>query len=167
MSDINPEQMQLPLLFRPRDKSTGRGAPNPQAMVEEFHERTGAAIEHVDLDVIALRVKLLEEEYIELRDELIAAQKYVALGEPIKNLAEIAKESADLMYVVFGTDVSFGIDGVKAFRRVHESNMSKLVDGKAVLRYDGKVLKGPDYQEPDMTGTYNEGSSHGGSSQKD
>ena len=36
--------------------------------------------------------------------------------------------------------------------RVHQSNLSKLDDeGKPVLRADGKVLKGPNYQPPDLT----------------
>ena len=36
--------------------------------------------------------------------------------------------------------------------RVFESNMSKLDDqGKPIYREDGKVLKGPNYQPPDLT----------------
>jgi len=39
----------------------------------------------------------------------------------------------------------------EAFKRVHESNMSKLgEDGKPIYREDGKVLKGPNYKEPDL-----------------
>jgi len=37
----------------------------------------------------------------------------------------------------------------EAFKRVHESNMSKLgEDGKPLLRADGKILKGPNYKPP-------------------
>lgn len=40
----------------------------------------------------------------------------------------------------------------EAFERVHASNMSKLgVNGKPIFRDDGKVLKGPNYKEPDLT----------------
>lgn len=40
----------------------------------------------------------------------------------------------------------------EAFRRVHESNMSKLgEDGKPILRDDGKVMKGPNYWKPALT----------------
>ena len=40
----------------------------------------------------------------------------------------------------------------QALRRVHRSNMSKLGDdGKPIYREDGKVLKGPNYQPPDLT----------------
>lgn len=35
---------------------------------------------------------------------------------------------------------------------VHQSNMSKLgEDGKPIIRDDGKILKGPNYQEPDLS----------------
>jgi len=40
----------------------------------------------------------------------------------------------------------------QALRRVHQSNMSKLgEDGKPIKREDGKVLKGPNYQPPDLS----------------
>lgn len=39
----------------------------------------------------------------------------------------------------------------QAFFKVHHSNMSKLGDnGEVLRREDGKVLKGPNYQEPDL-----------------
>ena len=37
-----------------------------------------------------------------------------------------------------------------AFNEVHASNMSKLEDGKAIYREDGKVLKGKDYFKPNL-----------------
>lgn len=36
----------------------------------------------------------------------------------------------------------------EAFKRVHASNMSKLVDGKPIRRDDGKIMKGPNYKPP-------------------
>ena len=39
---------------------------------------------------------------------------------------------------------------VKAFVEVHKSNMSKLQDGKAIFRADGKILKGADYFRPNL-----------------
>lgn len=39
-----------------------------------------------------------------------------------------------------------------AFKRVHNSNMSKLGDdGKPVRREDGKILKGPNYKPADLS----------------
>lgn len=40
----------------------------------------------------------------------------------------------------------------EAFKRVHNSNLSKLGDdGKPIFREDGKVLKGPNYKKPDLS----------------
>ena len=39
---------------------------------------------------------------------------------------------------------------VKAFEEIHRSNMSKLQDGKAIFRADGKILKGADYFRPNL-----------------
>ena len=142
------EQLQLELMLR--DEL------DPQCMVEEFHWATNSAVDQRTADVIGLRRRLITEEHSELRDELVAAHQAVYRGKPIDNLDQIAKEAADLLYVVYGMAVALGIDLMEAFRRVHASNMSKLVDGKPVLRDDGKVLKGPNYFEPDMSGTYRE-----------
>lgn len=40
----------------------------------------------------------------------------------------------------------------EALLRVHASNISKLGDdGKPIKREDGKILKGPNYKEPDLS----------------
>ena len=49
---------------------------------------------------------------------------------------------ADLLYVVYGTAVSYGIDMDPVFREVHRSNMSKVGGYK---REDGKWVKPPTY----------------------
>jgi predicted HAD superfamily Cof-like phosphohydrolase len=60
------------------------------------------------------------------------------------------KELADLVYVCYQFAASFGWDLDEALDRVHESNLSKLVDGKPLRREDGKILKGPNYQPPSL-----------------
>ena len=62
------------------------------------------------------------------------------------------KELCDIMYVVSGFAVTFGMPVQPAFVRVHKSNMSKLVDGKPVVDAGGKVLKGENYEPPTMEG---------------
>ncbi|EEX75289.1 hypothetical protein [Leptotrichia hofstadii] len=37
-----------------------------------------------------------------------------------------------------------------AFEEVHRSNMSKLENGKAIFRKDGKILKGKNYFRPNL-----------------
>jgi predicted HAD superfamily Cof-like phosphohydrolase len=61
------------------------------------------------------------------------------------------KELSDLVYVCYQYAENMGWDLDEALRRVHESNMSKLEDGKAVYREDGKVLKGTHYKPPTLS----------------
>ena len=69
-----------------------------------------------------------------------------------KSLHEHAiKELSDLVYVCYQYAENMGWDLDEALRRVHESNMSKLEDGKAVYREDGKVLKGAHYKPPTLS----------------
>jgi len=61
------------------------------------------------------------------------------------------KELADLVYVCYqyAANMNWNLD--EAMHRVHESNMSKLDEsGNPIYREDGKVLKGPNYQPPNL-----------------
>ena len=61
------------------------------------------------------------------------------------------KELADLVYVCYQYAANLGWDLDEAMFRVHQSNMSKLdEEGKPIYREDGKVLKGPNYQPPNL-----------------
>lgn len=65
------------------------------------------------------------------------------------NDADALKELADVVYVCFQYAANMEWDLDEALTRVHESNLSKLGDdGHPVLRSDGKVLKGPNYNPP-------------------
>ena len=65
---------------------------------------------------------------------------------------EALKELADLVYVCYQYAENMGWFLDEALDRVHKSNMSKLdEEGKPIYREDGKVLKGPHYQPPDLT----------------
>ena len=64
---------------------------------------------------------------------------------------EALKELADLVYVCYQYAANIGWDLDEALRRVHESNLSKLDDGRPIYREDGKVLKGPKYKPPTLT----------------
>lgn len=129
----------------------------PQSMVEQFHHTFGSDVDRRTPETISMRIKLLAEEYKELNDELIFAFGSVSRSGKSDNWGKVSKELADLLYVAYGLAVALGIDAEEAFRRVHGSNMSKLgLDGKPIVRDDGKVLKGPNYYEPNMTGTYRE-----------
>lgn len=106
-----------------------------QRMVLEFHRRFDILVQEkptpADTATRRLRVRLIEEEFHELREAL---EK--------DDLAAIAKEMADVLYVVYGTAVSYGIDMEPVFREVHRSNLSKIGGYK---RDDGKWVKPPTY----------------------
>lgn len=154
----HPEQLELELDFGGPPKPVYRRLTvNPQSLVYEFHQVFGCAIEQIEPSVISSRLSLLREEYHELKDELDGAVLSLTQDGKVFNMHKIAKETADLLYVVYGLAVNLGINATNALQLVHESNMSKLgVDGKPIFRDDGKVLKGPNYFEPDMTGTWKE-----------
>ena len=97
-------------------------------------------------DLAMLRQSLILEEAKEVSAELL---------RPQIDKAALTKELSDLLYVVYGTALAFGLPLDPAFNRVHESNMSKLVDGKPLYREDGKVLKGPNYQPPVLDDLFN------------
>lgn len=116
--------------------------------VQEFHEAMGLErnVWPPDRTLAALREGLIYEEHVELADEIAPA----VYGAGPVDKRKIAKELADVLYVVYGTADAFGIDIDRVFEEVHRSNMSKLVDGKPLKREDGKVLKGPNYTPPNL-----------------
>lgn len=120
---------------------------NPQDLVTEFHHAFGLPVgdrpvAEVTGALTDLRLNLLRDEVQELADA-------VATG----NVADIAQEMADVVYVVYGYAVTNGIRLDQVVAAVHEANMSKLgPDGQPILREDGKVLKGPNFRPPDVAG---------------
>jgi predicted HAD superfamily Cof-like phosphohydrolase len=106
-----------------------------QAMVEAFHRMFDIVVQQTPALVgdgtRALRERLIHEEFEELREAMAK-----------DDLVGIAKEMADLLYVVYGTAVSYGIDMEPVFREVHRSNMTKVGGYK---REDGKWVKPATY----------------------
>ena len=90
--------------------------------------------------IVKLRYDLIKEEL----DELQSAIKE-------KNLEEIADALTDILYVTYGAGHAFGIDLDKCFSEIQKSNMSKLdKNGKPIYNDQGKVMKGPDFFEPNL-----------------
>ena len=111
--------------------------------VKEFQTAVGQHVgqkpEFPDGDERVLRMRLLKEEFDEYNQ-----------GEYNNDLENIAKELADIIYIVCGTAVSYGIPLDKVFDEVHKSNMAKLVDGKPIRREDGKILKPEGWKPPNI-----------------
>jgi predicted HAD superfamily Cof-like phosphohydrolase len=130
------------------------------SMVRKFHESFGLPIAaDPTFELRDLRDSLLVEESNEIQAELLPEiwgdpENFQSWDtDPTTQRERLAKELADGVYVLYGCALSLGIDLDEAVRRVHDSNMSKLgPDGLPIYREDGKVLKGPNYFEPDMTG---------------
>lgn len=87
-----------------------------QRMVLEFHQKFSLTVETKPtlptLDDLKLRCSVVHEE----EREFFRAQ----------NLVEAADALGDLLYVVLGTAVTYGIDLEPIVAEIHESNMSKL-----------------------------------------
>ena len=95
-----------------------------------------------------MQADLIEEESAEF---LNAADQVFADPENNKRREELLKELCDLVFVCYQFAAAFNLDLDTAMDRVFESNMSKLgEDGKPIYREDGKVLKGPNYQPPNL-----------------
>ena len=123
-----------------------RSAPKATSfeLVGDFREAFGQDVyiepTWPDFSTRELRLELIQEEV----DELGEAMEQ-------RDMVGIADALTDILYVVYGTGHSYGIDLDECFQEVHSSNMSKLgEDGKPIRRDDGKILKGPNYFEPDL-----------------
>jgi len=93
-----------------------------------------------DFNTRELRLELIEEEVQELKDAL-----------ENRDMVEVADALTDILYVVYGAGHAFGIDLDACYLEVHSSNMSKLgEDGRPIKAENGKVLKGPNFFEPDL-----------------
>lgn len=131
--------------MRPARSAQLRLSISVASLVEEFHLAFGLPVSAratADLPVYLtdLRKRLLAEETEELSE---AIDRH--------NLEEIAGELADVLYVLYGTAITFGIDLDEVVAEVHRSNMSKLdKEGNPTIREDGKVLKGPNYAPPNL-----------------
>jgi len=112
--------------------------------VKKFMETFGQTVrtkpQFPDQKTINLRYDLIKEEL----DELETAIKS-------KNLTEVADALTDILYVTYGAGCAYGIDLDKCFKEVQRANMSKLGnDGKPIYNEKGKVMKGPNYLEPNL-----------------
>lgn len=115
--------------------------------VEEFHATfklnlASKPTADVPDNVIAMRVRLLQEELDEYREAAEAG-----------DIVAIADALTDLAYVLYGTYVTHGLQdiAVDLFNEVHRSNMSKLdANGQPIYREDGKVIKSELFSAPNL-----------------
>ena len=112
--------------------------------VKKFMDTFGQIIrtkpQFPDDKTMQLRFDLIKEELNELEHAM-----------KTKNLKEIADALTDILYVTYGAGCAYGIDLDKCFKEVQRANMSKLgSNGKPIFNDKGKVMKGPNYSEPNL-----------------
>lgn len=138
-----------------------------KSMVAEWHKAFGVPFNItptiIDTERAALRARLIDEESDETQN---------AMGRNATariDLVEIADGCADLLYVIFGACLEFGIPIEEVFAEVHRSNMSKMwtpnemktqstnqsyifqeanvagLKSYICKRADGKIIKSPSY----------------------
>jgi len=94
-----------------------------------------------------LQIKLIIEEYAEVIEAFDAFKQ-----NETSTHADLLKELSDLVFVCYQAAENMGWDLDEAMQRVFDSNMSKLDDTGAPIRNEaGKVMKGPNYQKPNLT----------------
>jgi len=103
---------------------------------QEVKTKSGLSTEKIN----KLRVSLINEELEEFKEAI-----------KNKDLKEAADALTDILYVTYGAGYAYGINLDKCFKEVQRANMSKLgKDGKPIYNEKGKVMKGPNYLEPNL-----------------
>lgn len=135
---------------------------SPYEMVRDFHEAFGHPVEtkpsaDVDDNTRDLRVRLIQEEFEEFCTAVYGKEVWVTVDvQPSSTVAkpdivEAADALADMVYVIAGAALVYGVDLDAVFDVVHKSNMAKLgPDGKPIYREDGKVMKPEGWTPPDV-----------------
>jgi predicted HAD superfamily Cof-like phosphohydrolase len=133
--------------------------------VRRFHKAFGHPLDKAELSLEEemFRLKLVKEEFEEYQDAVVKLRyllerqaEHGPNPDLTKNIQKarknLLKEMSDIQVVVAGHAATRGWDIDVANTLVMNSNMSKLDDeGKPIYREDGKVLKGPNYKEPDLS----------------
>ena len=111
-----------------------------KTFMETFGQIVRTKPQFPDKKTMQLRYDLIDEELKELEQAM-----------KTQNLKEIADALTDILYVTYGAGYAYGINLDKCFKEVQRANMSKLgKDGKPIYDKKGKVMKGPNYSEPNL-----------------
>lgn len=136
-----------------------------QQSIEEFMRKAGQAVPdkvtEPDEDTRLLRAKLIYEEAIETitalgvqmffeydgSDEGSAQLRFEVVGD--FDLEGVADGCADILVVTIGTFSACGIHDNPVMHEVNQANLRKFDIG-GYRRDDGKWMKPPDWQPPDI-----------------
>lgn len=132
----------------------------PIPTLQHFNAQTGVHFEEISEQLVELHGITPEAEALLRRAEEVLK----ALGEYLKNNSELflveVKEGredkfldalCDQIVTATGVGHMCGYDMVGAMTAVNVSLFSKFVKGQPIYKPNGKIDKGPDFQEPDLT----------------
>jgi len=112
-----------------------------QQSLVEFHRQFGLTINVIPTCPSVADRQLRGILILEELSELIDATSLVGVADAL----------GDLLYVVYGAAVTYGIDLEPVFDEIHRSNMTKLWDGIEVKKdVNGKVIKPHTYSPADV-----------------
>lgn len=120
---------------------------NKIAAVSEFHKAFGLGMKESPTADLGIKKNLLRYELMREENE-----EYLEAANN-NDLVEVADALGDMLYILCGTIIEHGMQHKieEVFNEIQRSNMSKLgADGNPIYREDGKVLKGPDYFQPNI-----------------
>lgn len=150
--------------------------------VKEFTEQSGYPVPNQPMVMSCDQVKFLirmqlseivefaqtvmpTEDAIEFMKSAITTDlksNYVQPTDPIEIIAQQADAAVDRMYYDFNAFAKHGVNLSKIFNVVHNANMAKkFPDGEFHKREDGKIIKPPGWQEPDIVGEIKNQLEHG------
>ena len=131
----------MPMLNREETKTLGDIALGMERLAKQCHDAAEANSGSPG-QIAFTRLHLIQEEL----SEFARALEHLNIYEALDGLT-------DLQYVVDGSYLCLGLADLKlpAFREVQRSNMTKLgEDGKPVITRAGRVVKGPNYERPQL-----------------
>lgn len=129
------------------------------ARLREFHRALGLAVPErptvPGLPLLTLRRTLIHEEGAEVQEEFSALEARLGAGEAVHtgDLAPLAHELVDLLYVTYGALDALGVNADAVFAEVHRANLAKVSGPR---RADGKLLKPQGWQPADVRGVLEE-----------
>jgi len=153
--EITRLKAQIEQLERQRQHEYFEKSPSYFQMVKRFHETFGLDIndEPIDMKQLHPHGSTSSSPLWRLRLALVA-EEFEEFDKAMENdtdLVSVTDAICDLIYVLCGTAVSFGIPLDECFAEVQRSNMSKLdSNGNPIVREDGKILKGENFTPPDL-----------------
>jgi NTP pyrophosphatase (non-canonical NTP hydrolase) len=125
------------------------GLPRQLEMAQHPHSVLDVGPNTDTAELHLIRSRLLGEESREAMDAIVGWDPKTGRYHAIDKYA-VAKEFADVLYVVYGAADAWAIPLDEVLKRVHASNLTKL-GPRQQMRSDGKVTKGPDYVPPVLT----------------